>query len=173
MAVQVHSKPSFLAVWSQLQDDSAQASNFPIAFNRFCFARSPEAPLNHYEETLRLQREGYDFVSENPAATYGIRLEALGMMASMDAKHRRFATNHLNDDKILDLLGDGFPILELMGTHDSLLDCGTLVESLKPIAKNLEVQIIEGASHALFIDAPDEVIEAIIKFAKKIHSSNL
>lgn len=164
-------QPGFAPVWQRVVNESDAVHDFPITFNRLCFARDSDPPMDSLEETLKLHKEGYDFVAENPAATYEIRLAALGMMTSMSIHHRRLVIQHLNDnEKILDLLAKGFPILEVMGTHDAFLNCRTLVESLKPIAKNLEVHIVEGSSHTPFVDSPEEVVNAITKFAKRVHA---
>lgn len=159
----------FLPVWNSLTDDNAAANAFPIAFNRLCFARDPHGHANYLSETLELNDGGADFVPENPAASYEIRLATMGMMATMKPLHRRLVVQHLNDDKILELLASGFPVLEVIGSHDSFLHCDIDIDAFKPIARNLDIHIIEGASHAPFIDAPDEVMGAIIKFANKVH----
>lgn len=165
-------QPGFAPIWQKVSDDSDAVHDFPISFNRLCFAWDDNPSINSLEETIKLHKEGYDFVAENPGATYDIRLAALGMMTSMSIHHRRLTTQHLNDDKILDLLAEGFPILEVIGTHDAFLNCRTLVESLKPIARNLEVHFVEGASHTPFVDAPEEVVSAIARFAKRIHAQS-
>lgn len=167
--------PAFLPVWNARSDDDAAASDFPVAFNRLCFARDPNAHPSFLQDTVKSNAEGSDFVPENPVATYGNRCATTGMMSSMKSIHRKLVSEHLNDEKILGLLGEGFPILLVMGSHDSFLNCEKLVNSLKPVAKNLDVHIVEGASHAPFVDAPDEVMSAILKFAKKINkvSTNL
>ena len=109
-------------------------------------------------------------MSENPAATYEIRCAMMGMSTIMKPLHRKLVSEHMNDDAaIMQLLGDGFPMLEIIGSNDAFLQCNKLVESLKPIAQNLEIHVVEAGSHTPFIDAPDEVMGAILKFAKKVH----
>ena len=68
------------------------------------------------------------------------------------------------------LFSDGFPMLEIMGSNDAFLQCDKLVESLKPIARNLEVHVVKDGSHTPFVDAPDEVMSVILRFAKKVHA---
>lgn len=162
--------PANAAINGALSDNAVQASDFPVTFNRLCFARVPDAPPSFYEETIRFNAAGESFVSDNPAATYEIRLMTMGMMATMQPIHRMLAIGHTNDDKILEALADGFPMLEVIGTHDSFMKADVTVDSLKSIAKNLDVHLVEGASHTPFVDAPDEVMGAILKFAKKVNA---
>lgn len=163
--------PVFLTLWNARCDKEAAVSDFPVAFTRLCFSSNTNVSSSSFEESLMLNEEGPDFVPENPAASSEMRYAMMGMVAAMRPLHRRLVTEHFNeDDDILDLLGDGFPMLEVMGSHDAFMNCGKLVESLKPIARNLDVHVVDGASHTPFIDAPDEVMGAILKFAKKVHT---
>lgn len=152
--------PGLTSLWEWASNDDAQASNYPIVLNRLCFARMPNVSSSFYEETVRLNDEGEDFVPENPAATYGIRLATMGMITTMKPIHRRLTAEHLNDGDILELLANGFPILEVIVTHDTFLKYDMVLESLKSISKNLDVHLIRGASHTPFVHAPDEVMKA-------------
>lgn len=166
--------PGFAPIWNTRYDAATAATEFPVAFNRLCVARDPSAPPSYYEETIKQNDDGADFVPENPAATYEIRSAMIGMMATMKPLHRKLVSEQLNDKEgILHLLDEGFPILEIIGTHDSFICCEKIVESLKPIAKNLNVHVMQGASHTPFVDAPDEVMGAILKLAKKINGNGV
>lgn len=129
------------------------------------------ATESYYETTIKLNDDGADFVPENLTATYNTRSAMIGMATAMKPVHRRYASAHLGDEsKILDLLADGFPILEVMGSNDAFLHCNKLVESLKPLAKNLKTFIVDEANHTPFIDNLDEVMSAILDFARWLHS---
>lgn len=160
--------PSLLPIWATVTNDEALISDLPVAFVRLCFARDEHPSPGFYEETLKLNSEGHDFVSDNPAATNEIRLAALGMMTTMNPTHRRLALQHTNDEKVYDLLASGFPVLAIVGTRDCFFNYKTLLESLQKLVKNLDTHLVEGASHTTFVDAPEEVMKAVLKFARNV-----
>lgn len=164
-------RPNFATIFNTRSDEVKSPTDFPIVFNRICLSRCLEPSEDYYEETLKLNEAGANFVPENPAATQGIRSAMIGMAAVMKPIHRKFSTVHLGDpSKIGDLLAEGFPVLQVIGSHDSMLDCNKVVESVKPMARNLETCIIKGASHTPFVDDPEGVMNAILNFARRVHS---
>lgn len=165
-------RPALLPFMTLSLEDAA-ALDFAVAFNRLCVSRDTDATTSFYEDTIKLNEDGADFVPENPAATYVIRSALIGMTATMKPIYRRCASaQHTSGDesKLLQRFSGGIPVLLIVGSRDAFFDCNKLVDAYKPAVKNLEVHIVEGASHATFIDAPDEVMSTISKFSRKVHS---
>lgn len=153
--------------------DESVAVDFAVTFDRLCVSRDVNLTESFFEDTIKLSADGVDFVPENPAANDYIRAAMVGMTISMKPIYRRCAYAHhtsADESQILKLLAGGFPALLISGSNDAFFDSNKLVESLKRDAKDLKVHIVHGASHATFIDSPEEVMNAIFYFAKRVHS---
>ncbi|KAL5484845.1 hypothetical protein ACEPAI_7487 [Sanghuangporus weigelae] len=82
--------------------------------------------------------------------------------ASWSSFYRAFYGLRQQDNaKVFELLLGGFPTLLVHGTHDAYISSEKLVEALRFEIADLKVKMIEGASHAPFLEKPKEVAEAI------------
>lgn len=151
--------------------DPARTESYELllTLGRLMFIRNAEPGEHVLEETIKANEQGTDFVDENSDVSSETRLAFLGMALTQSPTQRLSTILRPQEhEKVLQLLQEGFPVAELYGTADGYVSGDIIIGGLKQIAKNLEIQAIEGACHALFIDKPDEVMNAIFGFTRRL-----
>lgn len=140
-----------------------------LTLGRLMFIRSAEPGENVLPQTIQKHEEGSDFIDENPEVSSETRHAFLGMALAQSPIHRLSTTLRPQEhEKVFKLLQDGLPVLEVYGTTDGYISGDRIVKGLKPITKDLRVEVIEGACHALFVDKPSEVMKHIVAFVQSL-----
>ena len=67
--------------------------------------------------------------------------------------------------------GRGLPLLCVVGTDDKLLRADAIVAEMQPHFKKMQVVRVQGGSHALHIDAQEELVRALVAFVYSIEAS--
>ena len=96
----------------------------------------------------------------------------IGMLASQRPTHRKLALNRPQDPTpLFELAAKGLPLLILGGKYDRQVNHNKLVEEMRPHFKDMEVCLIEkGGSHAVFYENPDEIMERIMTFTRRVRA---
>ncbi|KAJ6508937.1 alpha/beta-hydrolase [Mycena sanguinolenta] len=76
----------------------------------------------------------------------------------------------MNIDKLWEAGQAGLPLLAVQGTKDAHREGSTrnVDEIMRPHFKNYEMVWLEGRGHALHAECPNEIVEILITFAKKV-----
>lgn len=153
-----------------LSSDNVLASNqAALVANRLLFFRDPNPPEDFLEDTIKANAEGADFCDENPAISWETRCACIGMASLISPTERMLIASRPRDNtRVLELARGGFPLLVIYGTHDGYLSGEKVAEILRPDFVNLEVKVVEGGSHAPFLERPEDIMETIFKFGKRV-----
>ncbi|THH17321.1 hypothetical protein EW146_g3464 [Bondarzewia mesenterica] len=104
-----------------------------------------------------------------PAPPFQLRCMWAGMQAMQTALVRGAIFRRTQDSrKLLEKLEEGLPVYVYYGSHDLLTVGKELEKDLAGKAKDVEVEFVEGAGHALFWEDPEETARVIIRFVKKV-----
>ncbi|EJD03372.1 alpha/beta-hydrolase [Fomitiporia mediterranea MF3/22] len=140
-----------------------------VAANRLLFLRDPNPSSDFLRKTAEAIANGADFHEENPDVSYATRCALVGMAMYMSPKDRFLAVSRQQDNtKIIELGRSGFPLLVIYGTHDAYISGEKMVDIVRPVFVNMKVKVIEGASHAPFLEKPNEVMKDILDFARDL-----
>ncbi|THH07991.1 hypothetical protein EW145_g3019 [Phellinidium pouzarii] len=143
-----------------------------VVVTRLVLIRNRNPDADFVEKTIKANETGDDFRDDNPYVSWETRCAILGMAGHIFPTQRRLVVTRKQDPtKLFELGAKGFPLLAVYGTEDGLVSGDKIVEGIQPHFTNLQVKNVEGASHSPFLDDPDEVMEAIFGFAKKIMST--
>ncbi|TFY76827.1 hypothetical protein EWM64_g7184 [Hericium alpestre] len=113
-----------------------------------------------------------DLIFHDPAAVpYGKRLMYYGH--DVDPEMLQVITSRAQDREKLRAAGEeGLPLMIENRTKDGHQRLWITLEYLKKWFRDLEVHVIEGGSHRLHDDYPDETIEWILGFAKGLNGKD-
>ncbi|CCL98031.1 uncharacterized protein FIBRA_00024 [Fibroporia radiculosa] len=100
---------------------------------------------------------------------YYTKLAWLGLTATQSptAAHCVLSRNQ-DPTRLFEAGNRGLPLLVLHGANDTQIVGELVAKQMKPHFKSMDVRIIEGGSHALHFDFPDDVVEALSSFAQKV-----
>lgn len=133
------------------------------------FIGSAEPGVHVLQETIQKHEEGSDFFDENPEISSKTRHAFLRMALTQSPTHRLSTMLRPQEHKkIFKLLQEDLPVLEVYGTADGYLSGDKILKGLKPITKELRVEVVEGACHALFVDKPTLVMKHIFSFVQSL-----
>ena len=149
--------------------DALEARNAILAANRLLFMRSKGTPPNIIQDTAAAVAAGVDFVEENPRASWSLRVRMLGAALLSSNVHANLLATRVQDfSKVAERGAQGFPVQLILGSDDALVDERKMSEALMPVFKNLRIKVVEGGSHAPFVDSPGEVLGTISEFVKSL-----
>ncbi|EED80710.1 predicted protein [Postia placenta Mad-698-R] len=77
-------------------------------------------------------------------------------------------TRSQDPSKLFEAGRDGLPLLILNGTADKQVLGDVVVKEMSPYFKDVDVHMVDGGAHALFYEHQDEVVTALLKFAKRV-----
>lgn len=98
----------------------------------------------------------------------GILSSWIGAASHLDPKIAQLLLARTQDVTALFTAGrSGLPYLIVQGTKDLHINLNQVEIEIKSFT-NLTVKTVEGAGHAIFYDALDETVEAILGFASKV-----
>lgn len=114
-----------------------------------------------------------DSVFANPEAVpFDLKTSWLGMSVLQRPAVTQFVLSRPQDPtRLFELGAEGFPLLIISGTKDKQVYGDIVVKEMQPYFKSLKSHTIEGAGHASFYDAPEEVADTISAFVKEVISA--
>ncbi|KAJ7199560.1 Alpha/Beta hydrolase protein [Mycena haematopus] len=107
--------------------------------------------------------------SHPDAVSYAVRCMHMGH--SLTPEIMRFSVSRpMNIDKLWEAGRAGLPLLSVQGTKDGHREGGakSIDEIMRPHFKHYESIWLEGRGHALHSECPNEIIENLITFTKKV-----
>jgi pimeloyl-ACP methyl ester carboxylesterase len=149
--------------------DAIMTEHANITLNRLLFLRDPSPSAQFLGDTICALETSADFTADNPAVSWETRMKALGSSLLTTSSHRQLVASRThNPEKTIEGGRNGFPVLLLLGTCDPFTYPGKLLDGMMGIFRNMQVQRIQDGSHALFLDAPSEVMQTILTFARQL-----
>ncbi|KAI5117109.1 hypothetical protein M0805_008228 [Coniferiporia weirii] len=172
-AMQNATTASFSSVMQKAGSDITSMYIVNLAANRLLFLRDGNPSPNFIEETIQANNAGDNFWDENPDVPWETRCRFMGMGAFMPPSLLvRSSMREQDTTKLFELAKQGFPLLFVYGTHDAYMSGEKILETMvRPIFTNLEEKVIENGGHVPFLDRPQEVMDAISKFVKRVLST--
>ncbi|KAI0350900.1 alpha/beta-hydrolase [Trametes cingulata] len=98
-----------------------------------------------------------------------IRAAWLGVSMSQPPDVTRAVLSRQHDaSKLLEIGRQGFPLMILAGSNDALVNSTAVVAELRRHFREAEVHVVEGGSHALFVDKKDEFVKLLLVFVGRL-----
>ncbi|KAI0676579.1 alpha/beta-hydrolase [Trametes maxima] len=81
---------------------------------------------------------------------------------------RRVLSRQQDASKLLEAGRRGLPLMVLVGSQDALVNGAASIGELRRHYRNAETHVVEGGSHALFVDKKDEFVKLLLVFVGKL-----
>ncbi|EKM53123.1 uncharacterized protein PHACADRAFT_197551 [Phanerochaete carnosa HHB-10118-sp] len=160
-------RPTRLGLFST---DVAIAERANLALVRILFLRDSSPSESFKGNTMRALEQGSDFREDNPVVTWETRSLVLGASCLTPvAQKKLLATREHDTTAALAAMREGFPLLAIVGSKDAMVNAQKFSDALKEVCTNVQVEVVADGSHAAFLDAPDQVMSWIFKFAERFN----
>ncbi|EED77890.1 predicted protein [Postia placenta Mad-698-R] len=105
----------------------------------------------------------------NEPVDFGVRTSLIGQTILQPPEVEAYVLSRPQDpQKMWEAARAGLPLLLLNGTEDKQVSGEAVVRELSPHYTKMEVRMIEGGSHALFMEKQDECVEALLTFVARL-----
>jgi len=149
-----------------------------VAFTSRCLSYVPGL-MSTTDATLGLNaRRGFvDACFRSPESVpFAVRAAWFGYTMLQTPSQLEIGTIRQQDSsKLLHMRKGDLRLLVLYGNEDKLVDGAAAVEELKAEKYfgdvDIEVKVIEGGSHSLFIDNEEEMVDALVEFVESVQVS--